>query len=598
MRVSSFPSSQHGAVHPAKPAVSAPDPANEGVLVFKSFTAQAFSEAHARRVPVFLMISNAPDALPNDPSVSMQLRERTVPVHLHPGERPDAELLCQRAGVLFSEEGALPLCALLLDDTRPFLAASLPPDGFPLDPLRLYAWLSHADRRFSQNTPAFISHADQVIRSFKSPPLKKPYSPQDAAHDLSRALESIRDTVNQGFGQIKSPFVCALRFLQHESARGGKAAHTALSGALDVMLSCALLDPIDGAFFRTTLTEDWRVFVPEKPLGVNAMLALCLLTGGKRSEAVRLLDFIVEAFTLPGGGLSPLIRAPKDIFSFTPDQVCAALGSEDGLRACRLLSLLHQRAPEEPEVTPSRFSPLPPDRPARRLSMDLPARYPTAPSACTPEDAAFLRRALPTLKRARAARSPQQTVPHVITEHCALAAAALALCGRRLGEPRYTQAAQRAVSFLIGQPPAMTGLAPLPASIYPVSMLHAQATCGAAAALALAQLILGQGEGMEEYASSGLRLLGGALHAFVRRDGVVMHTPEDPAAFFPRVPAVFDSELPSPSALLVHALRLAGQLRPQAGYADAIQTIWEAAAPAVRAQPLACAALIDAMTEK
>ena len=144
----------------------------------------------------------------------------------------------------------------------------------------------------------------------------------------------------------------------------------------------------------------------------------------------------------------------------------------------------------------------------------------------------------------------------------------------------------------------MTGFAPLPASIYPVSMLHAQATCGAAAALALAQLILGQGEGMEEYASSGLRLLGGALHAFVRRDGVVMHTPEDPAAFFPRVPAVFDSELPSPAALLVHALRLAGQLRPQAGYADAIQTIWEAAAPAVRAQPLACAALIDAMTEK
>lgn len=598
MRVSSFSPQLQSSVHPAQSSTSAPDSSIREAPVFRPFSAQAFSEAHARRVPVFLIISNTLDSLPDDPTLSMQLLEHTVPVRLLPGERPDVELLCQRAGVLFSDEGAMPLCALLLDDTRPFLAAPLPPEGFPLDPLRLYAWLSHAGRRFSQNAPAFITHADQVIRSFKAPPLKKPYSPDDAAHDLNRALQSIHDSVNQGFGQVKSPFVCALRFLQHEAARGDKTAHSSLSRTLDVMLASALYDPIDGAFFRTTLTEDWRVFVPEKPLGVNTMLALCLLASGRRSEAIQLLDFIAEAFTLSGGSLSPMLRAPKTIYSFSPDQVCAALGSEDGLRVCRLLSLLHQHAREDPEVTPSRFSPLPPERPIRRLSMDLPARYPTAPAACTPEDAAFLRRTLPVLKRARAARNPQQPASHIVTEHCALAAAVLALCGRRLGEPRYIQSAQRAVSFLIGQPPAMTGFAPLPASVYPVSMLHAQATCGAAAALALAQLILGQGEGMEEYALSGLRLLGAALHAFVRRDGVVMHTPDDPAAFFPRVPAVFDSELPSPAALLIHALRIADQLRPQAGYADAMQTIWEAAAPAVHAQPLSCAALIDAMTEK
>lgn len=598
MRVSSFPPRpQPAAGHAVFSAVHQTDSAN-ALPIFKPFSSEAFSEARVRHVPVFLIISSTRPVLSQDASLSMQISERTVPVFLLPGERPDIELLCQRAGLLFSEEGALPLCALLLDDARPFLAASLPPDGFEMDPLRLYAWLSHADRRFLQNAPAFAAQAAHVIHSFKAPPLRKPYSPQDAAHDLSRALLAVRDAVNGGFGQIKSPFVCALRFLQHDAARGNKAAHSALSSALDAMLSSALFDPVDGAFFRTTLTEDWRVFVPEKPLGVNAMLALCLLSSGRRSEAIRLLDFIADAFVLPGGGLSPALHAPKDAYSFTPDQVCAALGSEDGLRACRLLSLLHQHAREDPEVTPSRFSPMPPEQPVRRLSMDLPPRYPTLSASLTPEDAAFLRRALPTLRRARSARNTQQPLPYVITEHCALAAAVLALCGKRLGESRYTQTAQRAVSFLIGQPPAMTGFAPLPASLYPVSMLHAQAACGASAALALAQLILGQGEGMQEYAHSGLRLLGGALHAFVRKDGVVMHTPEDPAAFFLRVPAIYDSELPSPAALLVHALRQADALRPQAGYADAIQTIWEAAAPAVHAQPLACAALIDAMTEK
>jgi len=599
MRVSSsFPHAQPSAAQQPLPAQQFQQNASASAPAFRHLSAQAFSEARARRIPAFLLIGNPANLPMQDSSLAMQLSERTVPVFLAPGERPDVELLCQRAGLLFSEEGALPLCALLLDDARPFLAASLPPDGFPLDPLRLYAWLSHADKRFSQNSSALITQANQVIHSFKSAPLKKPFTPQDAAHDLSRALHAVHDSVNEGFGQIKSSFPCALHFLQHEAARGDKSSHRILSGTLDAMLSSALFDPIDGAFFRATLTEDWRVFIPEKPLGVNAMLAHCLLAGGKRSEAVRLLDFIVESFSLPGGGLSPSLHAPKTTYSFAPDQVCAALGSEDGLRACRLLSLLHQHAQEEPDVIPSRFSPLPPDRPARRLSMDLPARYPMMPASLTPEDAAFLRRALPMLKRARTARSPQQPVPHVITEHCALAASILAHCGKKLGEPRYTQAAQRAVSYLISQPPAMSGYAPLPASLCPASVLHAQATCGAAAALALAQLTLGQSEGMEEYAASGLSLLGACLHAFVRRDGLVMHTPSDPAAFFPRTPAIYDSELPSPAALLIRALRLADQIRPQAGYTDAVQTIWEAAAPAAHAKPLACAALIDAASQK
>ena len=109
-------------------------------------------------------------------------------------------------------------------------------------------------------------------------------------------------------------------------------------------------------------------------------------------------------------------------------------------------------------------------------------------------------------------------------------------------------------------------------------------------------LSLGRGEGMGDYAAGGLRLLSAALHAFVRADGLVMHTPEDAAAWFPRVPALCDSELPSPAALLVHALRIAQELRPQEGYDEAIGTIWEAAAPFAHEHPLECAALIDAVS--
>lgn len=567
-------------------------------IVFSPFSQDAFVQARALHVPVFLYIGDHPQLF-SDPALSLHLANRTVPVHLRPGEREDVELLCQRAGVLFSGEGSLPLCALMTADALPFLAAPLPPEGFAIDPARLQVWLSQADRRYLQNTPACTAQAAQVIHSFHSDSLRKNYSPQDAAHDLRRALLAIEDKKNGGFGDIKSPFVCALRFAQHVGVSGDKALGSAFSRTTEAMLASSLHDPLDGGFFRSTLTDDWRVFFPEKPLGVNAILALCLLSDGRRSEAIHTLDLLVDRFTLQGGGLSPAICAPKETYAFSSQQVCAALGSENGLRACRLLSLLRQHTQEDPIVLPSRFSPMTDTlQHTKRLDDDTSNLYPILPKLLAPDDSAFLRRVMPTLLRARSCRTPQAPRAYVITSHCALAAAILAACGKKLSQPRYTQAAQRALTFLISQPHIGYGAAQLIASAYPSSPLYMQATCSANAALALALLTLGQNEGLEEYAQSGFRLLGATLRAFVREDGLVMQTPKDPAAFFPRVPAIYDNELPSAAALLVKCLRIADRMHGQTQRNDTIMAIWKAAAPAVRMQPMACAALIDEMNEE
>ena len=576
MRVSSYAQPSHIPPIASSPVQAAPPAPAQ----FLPFSAEAFQQARTRDVPVLLFISDAPPTL-SDAALSMQIAERTVPVWLYPGMRPDVELLCQRAGALFSEEGALPLCALMLEDARVFLAAPLPPAGFALDPSRLYVWLSQADRRFAQNRDAFIRQAVQTLRSFRAEPLRKPYSPHDAAHDLVRALSAVHDPINGGFGKLKQPLCPALRFLSR-AAIGSHQARTALDQTLEAMLASDLYDPLDGAFFRATLTEDWRVFVPEKPLALNALLALTLLESGRRAEAVRALDFLLSAFSVPGGMLNPCLTYSRESCAFTPEQVCAALGGEDGLRACRLLGLRRQYAGPPPKVTPSRFSPV-----EDAGQTDLP-RTPTLPKTLTPEDAAFLRRVMPQLLRVRAARTPPTAAPCVLTEDCALAATVFALCGRRLGEARYIQLSQRAVG-------ALTALSPgLPPSYTPVSALNAQLTCGAGAALALALLTLGQDEALYAYRESGLRLLGAALHLFIAPNGMPMHTPQDSAAFFPRIPAIFDSELPSPAALLLHALALADGFRPEAGYREAAHTLWAAAAPYARQQPLACAGLIDA----
>ena len=109
MRVSSYAQPSHiPPIAPSPVQAAPPAPAQ-----FLPFSAEAFQQARMRDVPVLLFISDAPPTL-SDAALSMQIAERTVPVWLYPGMRPDVELLCQRAGALFSEEGALPLCALML----------------------------------------------------------------------------------------------------------------------------------------------------------------------------------------------------------------------------------------------------------------------------------------------------------------------------------------------------------------------------------------------------------------------------------------------------------------------------------------------------
>lgn len=570
-----------------------PVPPQQDAPAFLPFGPDAFALAVRRGMPVFLIIGDLTPEL-CEPSLAAQIAGRTVPVHLFPGQRPDVELLCLRASALFSEESALPLCALLLPNGCPFLAAPLPPAGYPLEPSRLFVWLAHADRRFCQNRQAFVAQSTQVVHSLQAPPLRRPYSPQDAAHDAARALAAAEDKRYGGFGHIKAPFAPALRFLLHRSARGDSAAHASLSRALDAMLASPVYDPVDGGFFRAALTEDWRAFVPQKPLGVNALLALTLLENGRRSEAVRTLDFLLDAFAQEGGMLAPYVHAPRETYMFSAQQVCAILGSEEGLRACRLLGLLRSQAKRPPQVTPSRFSPLP-DTPSPRAEGEEAPLTPVLAPGITPEDAAFLRRALPAMRRARAARRSQSAAPYALAEDCALAAWVLAVCGRRLGEPRYTQAAQRAVSALLRSCPPSEGRAPLPPGCLSPQEAHPRPMCGGACTLSLALLALGQSAGLESYAQSGLHLLSAALHAFTRPDGALLHTAQEPSAVFPRVPAIEDGELPAPAATLVLALRLADELHPQAHYRDAAQAIWAYAAPYVKKAPLAHAALVDAM---
>ena len=95
MRVSSvFPQPGAPAFAPGQPAGVAPAQQESpgGLPPFAPFDTAAFEAAYRRQVPIFLVIGELTEAFV-DPAVAAHLAERTVSVHLLPGERPNVELL-------------------------------------------------------------------------------------------------------------------------------------------------------------------------------------------------------------------------------------------------------------------------------------------------------------------------------------------------------------------------------------------------------------------------------------------------------------------------------------------------------------------------
>ena len=319
---------------------------------------EALAKAKAENKPIFLSIGYAAchwchvmerESFEND-AIAQLLNASFVSIKVDREERPDLDEIYMTAVQSMTGQGGWPLNVFLTPAGEPFYGGTyFPPEdrygrpGFPalLGALR-DAWSTRHDE-IVQSAAEIVARLKAASAVTAPPGDGPPAGPKQTAR-AAADLQSRFDPSWGGFGHApKFPPHAGLALLLREHARTGDVALLkTIETTLDRMAEGGMYDQIGGGFSRYATDERWLVPHFEKMLYDQALLVpvyvdAWLVTGKPlyRRVVLETLDFVRREMTAPGGGLYASLDADSDghegtFYVWTPDEVKAALGAEDG----------------------------------------------------------------------------------------------------------------------------------------------------------------------------------------------------------------------------------------------------------------------------
>jgi uncharacterized protein YyaL (SSP411 family) len=542
---------------------------------------EAFAEARRRDVPVLLSVGYAAchwchvmaHESFEDPDTAGYLNEHFVCIKVDREERPDIDAVYMTAVTALTGQGGWPMTVVLTPDGQPFFAGTYfpPGDRGGLPSFRrvlaavVEAWTDRRgelDRAASEITSRLVA-LGSVPAGGRAP---EAADLDAAAHALLR--ES--DPVAGGFaGAPKFPAPMCWEFLLRQHARSG-----AGEGLAEVRRSCAAMarggiyDQLGGGFARYSVDGRWLVPHFEKMLYDNAQLLrlyahLWRDTGDAlaRRVATETADFLLAELRLPGGGFAASLDADSPggegrFYVWSPQEVLAALGPQDGPPACRLLGVTEAGTFE-----------------AGRSVLTL---------AADPPDTGWWQHARATLLAARAGRPRPPRDDKVVAAWNGLVTAALADAGRLLDRADLVAAAVVAADYLVDVHLVAGRL----------RRVSRDGRAGPAAGVledyadvAEGLLVSHEATGERRFLDAAEELLGTATGAFGDGHGGFYDTAADadPLVHRPRDPA--DNATPSGASALAGALLRSAALTGSTAHRDRAEEALAGLAPLVERAP-------------
>ncbi|MDA0350643.1 MAG: thioredoxin domain-containing protein [Chloroflexi bacterium] len=433
---------------------------------------EAFDRARAEGKPILLSVGYsachwchvmAHESFENE-AIAAQMNRDFVNIKVDREERPDVDSVYMTFTQAMTGQGGWPMTVFLTPDLEPFYAGTyFPPEdghgrpGFPrlLEGIR-NAWDSDHD-----NVLTSAANVTAQIRERTTTPAGAASGdvPPELPARAAEAMRSVFDATWGGFGgapKFPSPGNLEFLLMHHQRREGDTGTPSALEMVLHTlrqMWAGGMYDHLGGGFARYSVDAHWLVPHFEKMLYDNAQLIRVYVhafqvTGDPFHERVvrETLAYIAREMTSPEGGWYAAQDADSEgiegkFFVWTPDQIAAVLGPEDGAFFCRVFDVQpggNFVDPHHQELT-GRSVLSRPDS-----TEELAAEFGLEVGAFEARvDALRVR-----LFEARSGRIPPGLDDKVLTSWNGLMLGALAEAGRVLDDRAYIEAAERNAAFV------------------------------------------------------------------------------------------------------------------------------------------------------
>jgi uncharacterized protein len=411
---------------------------------------QAFAAARERDVPVLLSVGYsachwchvmAHESFEDDQTAAI-MNEHLVSIKVDREERPDVDSVYMAATQAMTGQGGWPMTVFMTPDREPFFCGTyFPRPQFQRLVLGVAkAWREDRAQVAGQAGQIAAALAGQAGEGRPGGSVAGPAELVAACETAVSTLDREFDASRGGFGRApKFPPSMVLEFLLRHSERrpdeaGGQRALAMAERTAEAMARGGLYDQLAGGFARYSVDADWVVPHFEKMLYDNALLARVYLhlwrrTGSPlaRRIAEQTGDWLLSGLRTPEGGFAAALDADSDgaegaFYVWTPDELTAVLGREDGSFAARAYAVTGAGTFEHGSSV-----------------LQLPA---------DPADPGRLEAVRTALLSARSQRTWPGRDDKVVAAWNGLAIAALAESGVLLGRPDFTAAAQAAAELL------------------------------------------------------------------------------------------------------------------------------------------------------
>lgn len=410
---------------------------------------EAFSRAVSEDKPIFLSIGYScchwchvmERESFEDEEVAQILNKNFVCIKVDREERPDIDSIYMSVCQSLTGRGGWPLTVFLTPDKHPFYAGTYFPKYDSMGMMGIMSLLKTVNDSWHSNRKTLLDSAKKILAFEKTDRRSADGNiTKDIIHDAFSQLKYNFDSKYGGFGSApKFPSPHNLLFLlRYWYSQKEPYALEIVEKTLDSMKNGGIYDHVGFGFSRYSTDKMWLVPHFEKMLYDNALLAIAyaealLVTGNSSySETVhQILDYILRDMTSLEGGFYSAEDADSEgvegkFYVWTVEEIKEVLGSEDGLEYCKLY-----------DITPA----------GNFEGLNIPNLIATG--ALPQDKKTFVEACRKKLFAHRENRIHPYKDDKILTAWNGLMIAAMAYCGKALGEAKYITSAKKCADFLL-----------------------------------------------------------------------------------------------------------------------------------------------------